>query len=47
MVSSMSAFLVLTLILLFTTNPTFANSIDPDQMASESDQELHCLPFSL
>ena len=25
----------LTLILLFTTNPTFANSVDPDQMASE------------
>ena len=26
---------VLTLILLFTTTPTFANSVDPDQMASE------------
>ena len=26
---------VLTLILLFTTIPTFANSVDPDQMASE------------
>ena len=25
----------LTLILLFTTTPTFANSADPDQMASE------------
>ena len=25
----------LTLILLFTTTPTFANSVDPDQMASE------------
>ena len=25
----------LTLILLFTTNSTFANSVDPDQMASE------------
>ena len=26
---------VLTLILLFRTTPTFANSVDPDQMASE------------
>ena len=26
---------MLTLILLFTTTPTFANSVDPDQMASE------------
>ena len=26
---------VLTLILLFTTTPNFANSVDPDQMASE------------
>ena len=25
----------LTLILLFTTTPTFANRVDPDQMASE------------
>ena len=25
----------LILILLFTTTPTFANSVDPDQMASE------------
>ena len=25
----------LTLIVLFTTTPTFANSVDPDQMASE------------
>ena len=25
----------LTLILLFTTTPTFANGVDPDQMASE------------
>ena len=25
----------LTLILLFMTTPTFANSVDPDQMASE------------
>ena len=25
----------LTLILLFTTTPTFANSVDPDQMASQ------------
>ena len=25
----------LTLILLFTTTPTFANSVDPDQMASK------------
>ena len=25
----------LTFILLFTTTPTFANSVDPDQMASE------------
>ena len=33
------------LILLFTTTPTFANSVDPDQMASE--QDLHCLSFSL
>ena len=27
--------IILTLILLFTTTPTFANSVDPDQMASE------------
>ena len=26
---------MLTLILLFTTTPAFANSVDPDQMASE------------
>ena len=26
---------LLTLILLFKTTPTFANSVDPDQMASE------------
>ena len=31
--------LTLTLILLFTTAPTFANSVDLDQMA---DQDLHC-----
>ena len=39
----------LTLILLFTTAPTFANSVDPDQMALKkpSDLELHCLSFSL
>ena len=28
---------ILTLILQFTTTPTFANSVDPDQMASEDD----------
>ena len=34
--------------LLFTTTPTFANSVNPDQMASKpSDQDLHCLSFSL
>ena len=27
---------ILALILLFTTTPTFANSVDPDQMASEA-----------
>ena len=29
--------------------PTFANSVDPDQMASGKpfDQDLHCLPCSL
>ena len=47
----------LTLILLFTTTPTFANNEAPDQMASEeairwlpkkpSDQDLHCLSFVL
>ena len=36
---------ILTLILLFTTTPTFANSVDPDQ--KPSDQELHCLSYSL
>ena len=35
----------LTLILLFTTTPTFANSVDPDQ--KPSNQDLHCLSFSL
>ena len=34
----------LTFILLCMTTPTFVNSVDPDQMASE---ELHCLSFSL
>ena len=29
-----NVFITLTLILLFTTTPTFANSADPDQMAS-------------
>ena len=37
--------MLLALILLFTTTPTFANSVDPDQMASDLD--LHCLSFSL
>ena len=36
----------LTLILLFKTTPTFANSVDPDQM-KPSDQDLHYLSFSL
>ena len=36
----------LTLILLFTTTPTFANSVDPD-LKKPSDQDLHCLSFSL
>ena len=35
----------ITLILLFTKTPTFANSVDPGQMAS--DQDLHCLLYSL
>ena len=36
---------VSTLILLFTTSPAFANSVDADQMAS--DQNPHCLSCSL
>ena len=36
----------LTLILMFTAYPTFANSVEPDQMASEPDQDLHCLSLS-
>ena len=32
----------LTLILQFTTTSTFASIVDPDQMASESDPDLHC-----
>ena len=36
----------LTLILLFSTTPTFANSVDPD-LKKPSDQDLHCLSFSL
>ena len=34
-VTALFTVLILTLILLFTTTPTFANSVDPDQMASE------------
>lgn len=34
---------IFTLILLFATTPTFANSVTPDQMASASDQDSHCL----
>ena len=32
----------LTLILLFTTTPTFANSVDSDQMASMASEEAIC-----
>ena len=33
----------LTLVML---NPAFANSVDPDQLVSETDLDLHCLPLS-
>ena len=39
---------VVTLVLLNPdNNPAFANSIDPDQLASKkpTDLDLHCLPF--
>ena len=40
---------LLTLILLFTTTPTFANSADQIRwlLKKPSDQDLHCLSFSL
>ena len=34
----------LTLVLLNPDIPVFANSVDPDQLASETDLDLHCLP---
>ena len=36
---------LLNLFLLFTTTPTFANSVDPDQMASESGSTLFVIQF--
>ena len=40
---------VLTLLLLNTTCPVLANSVDPDQLALKkpTDLDLHCLPFSM
>ena len=38
-------YLPLTLLLLNTTCPFLANSVDPDQLASDLD--LHCLPLSM
>ena len=32
---------IVTLILLFTTTPTFVNSVDPDQMASEEPTKMY------
>ena len=39
----------LTLVLLNPIYPAFANSVDPDQLASKkpTDLDLHCLPFSM
>ena len=38
---------ILTFVLLI--YPAFANSVDPDQLASKkpTDLDLHCLPFSM
>ena len=33
----------LTLLLLNKSCPVLANSVDPDQLASETDLDLHCL----
>ena len=38
--------ITLTILLLNTTCPVFANSVDPDQLAS-SDLDLHCLSLNM
>ena len=37
----------LTLLLLNTTCPVLANSVDPDQLASEDDLDLPCLSLNM
>ena len=48
--SKKNAILTLTLLLLNTTCPVLANSVDPDQLASEeekpTDLDLHCLSLN-
>ena len=40
---------LITLVLLSPDMPAFANSVDPDQLASmkPTDLDLHCLPFTM
>ena len=46
MISVVAAYSVLTLLLLNLDMPSFANSVGPDQLASD-DLDLHCLSFSM
>ena len=39
--------MLLTLLLLYTACPVLVNSVDPDQLASVTDLNLHCLSLNM